>query len=151
MNVEFAPQARDAVYQLAVAHKLRPVDLARMRYWSSLEPQLPDGEWYADFNSFIIAGIGRLITSIHHLGVRLETPTEADGARGLADSLALESVWTAQELAELFKCSVEEINKLGRQGRIPSYPITATLRRYDGPALADWLTGIKDPPEKNRK
>jgi hypothetical protein len=34
-------------------------DLNRLRLWIASEPEVPEGEWYRDFGSFKICGVGR--------------------------------------------------------------------------------------------
>lgn len=36
-------------------------DLAKLQFWLELQPDVPEGDWYKDFGSFVLAGRGPLI------------------------------------------------------------------------------------------
>jgi hypothetical protein len=142
---ELSPRVRGKLLNMLQCHCIKAIDLVRMRGWSQSNPAAPKGQWHISFTSFIVIGEGYQVTDIQlpPPGVKLIPPDQEYAAADMIAALESQTVWTAKELAEFFKCSSEEINKLGRQGRLPSYPITSGLRRYSGRKLAGHLENVE--------
>jgi hypothetical protein len=49
---------RDHLFERAAERKIAAQDLARLLAWRRSNPTAPDGEWYKDFGSFKLCGVG---------------------------------------------------------------------------------------------
>jgi hypothetical protein len=57
---DLPPALRDHLFERLRERKISAEDLYRLKLWRESEPEAPDGEWYKDFGSFKICGVGQL-------------------------------------------------------------------------------------------
>jgi excisionase family DNA binding protein len=54
---------------------------------------------------------------------------------------AKKAAWTAEQLAKILECSVQQVYKMAKAGNLPSYRL-GTLIRFDPKLTAAWLQSI---------
>lgn len=52
------PTVVSHLQQRVYERRITLADLGRLRDWVNSDPDLPDGDWYKDFGSFVLAGSG---------------------------------------------------------------------------------------------
>ena len=57
---DLPPALRDHLFERLRERKIAAEDLYKLKLWRESEPEAPDGEWYKDFGTFKICGVGRL-------------------------------------------------------------------------------------------
>jgi hypothetical protein len=57
---DLPPALRDRLFERLRERKISAEDLYKLRLWRESEPEAPDGEWYKDFGTFKICGVGQL-------------------------------------------------------------------------------------------
>lgn len=57
---DLPPALRDHLFERLRERKISAGDLYKLKLWRESEPEAPDGEWYKDFGTFKICGIGEL-------------------------------------------------------------------------------------------
>jgi hypothetical protein len=55
---DLPPALRDHLFERLRERKISAEDLYRLKLWRESEPEAPDGEWYKDFGTFEICGVG---------------------------------------------------------------------------------------------
>lgn len=50
--------------------RISATDLGALQKWVKSEPSAPDGDWYKDFGSFILCGVGRFPKTILEKGMK---------------------------------------------------------------------------------
>ncbi|MDX2181808.1 MAG: hypothetical protein SFV18_19600 [Bryobacteraceae bacterium] len=57
---DFPAAVRTHLIQRMREREISIADLAKLRNWAALNPELPDGPWFKDFGTFKICGQGAL-------------------------------------------------------------------------------------------
>jgi len=57
---DLPPALRGRLFERLRERKISAEDLYKLKLWRESEPVAPDGEWYKDFGSFKICGVGQL-------------------------------------------------------------------------------------------
>jgi hypothetical protein len=57
---DLPPALRDHLFERLRERKISAEDLYKLKLWRESEPEAPDGEWYKDFGTFKICGVGQL-------------------------------------------------------------------------------------------
>ena len=57
---DLPPALRDHLFERLRERKISAEDLYELKLWRESEPEAPDGEWYKDFGTFKICGLGHL-------------------------------------------------------------------------------------------
>jgi hypothetical protein len=56
---DLPPALRDHLFERLRERKISAEDLYKLKLWRESEPEAPDWEWYKDFGTFKICGVGR--------------------------------------------------------------------------------------------
>lgn len=53
------PALTDHLFERLRERRISVDDLYRLKVWRESEPEAPDGEWFKDFGTFKVCGVGR--------------------------------------------------------------------------------------------